>query len=214
MINSMKKRILSSLILLGLLYFLISLDNNFFLVILSIIFIIIIYELNKIVKKNISKLIWFIYIIFSLYTVYAVKIFDDNSYLFILILFISISTDIGGYIIGKTFGGPRLTKISPSKTYSGALGGILFTLIFGYIFINYTNYDFIKFNKIDLINVILLILLSISSQIGDLIISFLKRKSDIKDTGNIIPGHGGILDRVDGMIFVFPTFYLIDRFFF
>ena len=113
-----------------------------------------------------------------------------------------IFTDIGGYIFGKTFKGPKLTKISPKKTYAGAAGSIFFTLIIisllFYYFLHSFNYKII----------IIAFTTSIFCQIGDLIFSFLKRKAKLKDTGKFLPGHGGILDRLDGIFLGIPFGFL------
>jgi phosphatidate cytidylyltransferase len=116
-------------------------------------------------------------------------------------LSISISTDIGGYCFGKFFKGKKLTKISPNKTYSGLIGSLLISVLVSFIF----------FRNLDLtINYLAItIILSIISQIGDLLISFLKRKAKIKDTGKFLPGHGGLLDRVDGILFAIPIGLII-----
>ena len=119
-------------------------------------------------------------------------------------------TDIGGYIFGKVFKGPKLTKISPNKTFSGMIGGYVLSTIFITIYFN--NYNFSIFDNLEnqnLNNFIFIFTISTISQIGDIFISYFKRKSKIKDTGKIIPGHGGLLDRIDGMIFAFPSAYLI-----
>ena len=119
-----------------------------------------------------------------------------------MVIITCISTDIGGYIFGKTFKGPKLTKISPKKTYSGMIGGYFLSMINVIVFLKYMEfvYDINFLLKI----LIFVVIISTVSQIGDIIISFFKRKSKIKDTGKIIPGHGGLLDRIDGMIFAFP----------
>ena len=118
----------------------------------------------------------------------------------------------GGYIFGKLFKGPKLTKISPKKTYSGMVGGFIFPLLFSLIYLKFSNkFDFklgIDVN-LYLINVFLI---SGISQIGDITISYFKRLSKVKDTGKIIPGHGGILDRIDGMIFAFPFAFILLKF--
>ena len=116
---------------------------------------------------------------------------------------------MGGYILGKLLKGPKLTKISPNKTYSGLIGGYIFSIIFINIFLNYSYLLNLKNIEFDMMIFIIVILVSSFSQVGDIIISYFKRLSKIKDTGKIIPGHGGILDRVDGMIFAFPFSYLI-----
>ena len=120
-------------------------------------------------------------------------------------MIICISTDIGGFIFGKTFKGPKITKISPNKTYAGVIGSYLMSYFFVYIFFEIENKnEYLLFNYFFIIFII-----STVSQLGDLMISYLKRKANIKDTGDIIPGHGGVLDRIDGMIFAFPVSYFI-----
>ena len=112
-------------------------------------------------------------------------------------------------VIGKLFKGPKLIKISPNKTYSGSIGSYLFSLLITLFFLTNTNYGFDTQFSITTYTVVLIILGSTVSQIGDLVISYFKRMSKIKNTGNLIPGHGGILDRIDGMIFTFPFFYTL-----
>jgi len=201
MINKeLQKRIISSIILLPLaLYFIVT--GSFYLIFFTIIcFLVSIYEWNKMVKKIEIKLLGTLFLIFSFYTFYEIS----SLYLWIFVLLVCISTDIGGYIFGKLFKGPKLTKISPNKTYSGMIGGYLLSLIFLSFFMGWINHT---------ANVewfLVTILISTVSQIGDIIISYFKRLSKVKDTGKIIPGHGGLLDRIDGMIFAFPIFYLIQ----
>ena len=125
---------------------------------------------------------------------------DENSFIiFLIILFICILTDIGGYVFGKTFKGPKLISYSPNKTYSGLIGSYVLPLFISPVLI---YNDFINMREI-LSLIIFIFLISSTSQIGDIIVSFFKRKSNIKDTGKLIPGHGGILDRIDGMLFAF-----------
>ena len=115
-----------------------------------------------------------------------------------IILLICISSDIGGILFGKVFKGPKLTKISPKKTISGSLGSFFLSMLTSSILLGYI------FNT-DLINNIFLgLLVSLSVQLGDLFFSYLKRKSSLKNTGNILPGHGGILDRIDGILLGIP----------
>ena len=128
---------------------------------------------------------------------------------FLIILLICISTDIGGYIFGKILKGPKLTKISPKKTYSGVIGGYLFSIIILSLWLS--SDLFIKPQELNSDTFILIIIISTVSQIGDIIVSYFKRLSKIKDTGKIIPGHGGLLDRIDGMIFAFPFAYMIFK---
>jgi len=125
---------------------------------------------------------------------------------------ISISTDIGGYVFGKIIKGPKLTIISPNKTYSGSIGGLILTVLILILYsINFSseiNFFYNLYSNNFIYFFFMIISASLLSQIGDLMISFLKRKAKIKNTGNIIPGHGGILDRMDGMIFTFPYMYI------
>jgi phosphatidate cytidylyltransferase len=130
---------------------------------------------------------------------------------------ISIFTDIGGYIFGKFFKGPKLTKISPNKTYSGVAGSLIMPMFVGLFYVQYIQLPLgvivpIKLeelsNNLNFVLNIMIISISIISQLGDLTISYFKRLSKIKDTGKILPGHGGLLDRLDGLIFVIPISYL------
>ena len=123
-----------------------------------------------------------------------------------MIVLICIFTDIGGYVFGNLFKGPKLTKISPNKTYSGVVGGFLFALVAGLSHIKYMQDKALEIESFEVLISILII--SLISQIGDLIISFFKRKAKLKDSGKIFPGHGGILDRIDGLIFVMPIVYI------
>ena len=125
-------------------------------------------------------------------------------------IIVSVSTDIGGFTFGKIFKGPKLTKISPNKTYAGVIGSFLFSILIGTFFIKY--YANIYSNNIQFNNnfIFLICILSLISQIGDLIISYFKRISKLDNTGELIPGHGGMLDRIDGIIFVIPFFDLLN----
>ena len=202
-----KKRILSSLILIPLSFFFIIKGSFFFNFFLIICLTVTLYEWHMMSKKKKYYLFGILFLILSFYTAYFFR--EDSLWTFIFIIIICISTDIGGYISGKLFKGPKLTKISPNKTYSGVIGGYLFSIISINIFLNYSYLLNLKKIEFDILIFILVMLISSFSQIGDIIISYFKRLSRIKDTGKIIPGHGGILDRVDGMIFAFPFSYLI-----
>tara|TARA_Y100001954_G_scaffold212043_1_gene239473 strand:+ start:181 stop:699 length:519 start_codon:yes stop_codon:yes gene_type:complete len=162
-------------------------------------------------KKKFYHIFGYIFLIVSFLSVYSLRN-DDNEVSFFLFLFIiitCISTDIGGYIFGKIFKGPKLTKLSPNKTYSGVIGSYILSLISIYIFTE--NYNLIMNESYQFTKQLffLTLITSTVSQIGDIIISFFKRLSKLKDTGKIIPGHGGLLDRIDGMLFTFPVLYLI-----
>ena len=203
MSQELTKRILSSIILIPITLFFIIKGSFLFIFFLLICLSVTSYEWHMMSKKKIYRVFGFIFLFLSFYTIYRLRI--DNDYLFILLItIICVSTDIGGYVFGKIFKGPKLTKFSPNKTYAGMIGGYLLSLILA-IFFN--NLFFIKEIQINFF--IFVILISTTSQLGDIVISYFKRLSKIKDSGKIIPGHGGLLDRADGMIFAFPFSYLI-----
>ena len=211
--KELQKRIFSSLILIPIALFFIIKGSFLFNFFIFICFLITSYEWHKMSQKKPYYLLGLLFLILSFYSAYVIRT-DTNSSLeyFITILLICISTDIGGYIFGKLFKGPKLTKISPKKTYSGVIGGYLLSIISLNLFFN-SSYSLYPQEMTS--NIFLLILLiSTVSQLGDIIISYFKRLSKIKDTGKIIPGHGGILDRIDGMIFVFPFCYGIFSYFY
>ena len=207
--NNTKKRIFTSIILFSLV--LLSIKYNYILTYILIIFGILslleFLQINSKIFSNISykyfiNAFFTVYlIIFCIFIFYCSNILQLKIIIFLL-LFGCIASDVGGFIVGKTFKGPKLTKISPNKTYSGAIGSFLFTFLILSIFI------FIFKAKFSYNVVILSFFTSLSCQIGDLFFSFLKRKAQIKDTGNFLPGHGGILDRVDGMLFGIPVGFI------
>ena len=208
--QELSKRLLSSLILIPLVLFFIIKGSYLFIFFILICFLIASYEWYKMSNKKSYFLPGIFFLILSFYSAYEIRINLDNNFeLFIYILIICVSTDFGGYIFGKIFKGPKLTRISPKKTYSGVIGSYLLSIIFIYLFIN-SSY-FLKTYGITHNNFILILLISTVSQFGDITISFFKRSSKIKDTGKIIPGHGGLLDRIDGMIFAFPVAYIIFK---
>ena len=208
MLKEFEKRLLSSIILIPIAIFFIIQGSVFFIFFLSLIFFATNYEWVKMIKKNnFIKIFGIIFLFFSFYSAFYIREQSGLNF-FLFILIVCIFTDIGGYLFGKTFKGPKLTKISPNKTYAGVIGSFLFSLIAGLVFIKYV--DDISFKNNDQLEVLIVILfISFISQIGDLIISYFKRKAKLKDTGKILPGHGGFLDRVDGLIFVMPVIYLM-----
>ena len=208
MFKEFEKRLLSSLILIPIAAFFIFQGSVFFIFFLSLFFLATTYEWIMMNKKNdFMKIFGIIFLSISFYTAFYVREQSGLNF-FLFIIIICIFTDIGGYVFGKTFKGPKLTRISPNKTYAGVIGSFLFSITAGLIFIKYI--DDIVFKDIDQLPVLFLILfISFISQIGDLIISYFKRKAKLKDTGKILPGHGGMLDRIDGLIFVLPSIYLL-----
>ena len=208
--QELQKRILSSLILIPITLFFIIKGSFLFNFFIIICFMITSYEWHKMSYKKPYYLIGLLFLIISFYSAYKIRTTMNGDYIyFIIILLICILTDIGGYIFGKILKGPKLTKISPKKTYSGLIGGFLLSI--GVLFFIFSLGLFIKPQELNSNIFILILLISAISQIGDIIISYFKRLSKIKDTGKIIPGHGGLLDRIDGMIFAFPSAYIIFK---
>ena len=199
--SNLIKRILSSIILLPLALYFIT-HGSFMLIFFTVTCLLLAcYEWHMMTKNKSYKIYGFIFLIISFYTFYELSL-ELIGVFFVII--ICISTDIGGYIFGKILKGPKLIKISPNKTYAGMIGGYFLSLISLTILSNLINYQ-IPFQFF-----LITILISTVSQVGDIIISYFKRLSKIKNTGKLIPGHGGLLDRIDGMIFAFPIYYLIN----
>jgi len=169
----------------------------FFSIIIYIVFLISFYEWYKInKKKNFLFIIGIFFLLLAAYSTITFYFKNSHNFLFLWVLLIVWLSDIGGYTFGKLFGGKKLTKVSPNKTWSGVLGSIVLSQFSGVVF---------SFNSALEINLKLLLiqfLLSVIAQIGDLIMSYCKRLNKIKDSSKLLPGHGGILDRIDGLIWV------------
>ncbi len=210
--KELKKRILSSIILMPIVIFLIINGSFLFNFLISICFFITLYEWHKMTKKKSYYLPGILFLFISFYTVYQIRTnLTDSEYgYFMFILLICISTDLGGYIFGKIFKGPKLTNISPKKTFSGLIGGYLLSIVILIVFFK-SGFNTFQEDELSFGIFIVILLISTISQLGDITISYFKRLSKIKDTGKIIPGHGGLLDRIDGMIFAFPFSYLIFK---
>ena len=212
--------ILSTVLLIGLFF-----HKYLWLILLIISSIICFFEFNNLAKKIWKKKESFIYganAISSLYLIFftysAFEIYKQGLNLIIFLLLICIFSDIGGYVIGKTVGGKKLTKISPNKTISGSIGSFIFSFIpiifFLFIYkLTKSNEFQIYANEFPSILYVCLFI-SLICQLGDLFISFYKRKAKIKDTGSILPGHGGLLDRIDGIVFAVPSFFIVNKIFF
>jgi len=219
------KRLITSIILLSLLVFIIFSHQNIFILSILLLGLLISLEANKLFSKLLTdtdskktsstnklnikfimlNIITFCYIFFIFcnlsYEIYIL----ESPILFLYLISICFCTDIGGYVFGKIIGGKKLSKISPNKTISGTIGSFIFSIIPLIVVLNF-NYIDLEFNSA---NIIFCLLISLISQLGDLFISLIKRKAKIKDTGNLLPGHGGILDRVDGIIFAVPFSYFL-----
>jgi phosphatidate cytidylyltransferase len=154
------------------------------------------------------NIITFCYIFF-IFCIFSYEIHNTSPISFLYVVSICFFTDIGGYIFGNIIGGKKLSKISPNKTISGTIGSFVFSIIPLLIIINVGILN-LEFN---LNNILFSLLISLISQLGDLFISYIKRKAQIKDTGKILPGHGGVLDRVDGIIFAVPFSYFLLKLF-
>jgi phosphatidate cytidylyltransferase len=198
-------RILTSLVLFPILFYLTVYSGIYLIVFLSTFYLLCIYEIIKNTKNKLFIFFSSILLICSFFSFYFLRGKTDYTLIILLwILFSTFLSDIGGYIFGKIFKGKKLSKISPNKTYSGAIGSVvlscvslpLINLLQGLIL------DKILISFLELNFLIITILISIICQIGDIFVSFLKRKINIKDISNILPGHGGVLDRIDGLIFV------------
>ena len=200
--NNFIKRILSSIIIVPIAFYSIYKGSLTLIFFTAICFIIACYEWHMMTKNKSYKIYGLIFLVISFYTFYQISI-EFLSVFFVIL--ICVSTDVGGYCFGKFFKGPKLTKISLNKTYAGMIGGYFLSLSSLLIIINIMDYNHI-ITRLFLIT----ILISTVSQVGDIIISYFKRLSKIKNTGKIIPGHGGLLDRIDGMIFSFPIYYIVD----
>ena len=214
--SEFQKRFISSILLIPTCFLLIIEGSILFNLFLFLCFLLAILEWNKMSKnKNYLKISGYIFLTLSFISAYLLRNFFDEQISFILFLFvivICVSTDVGGYIFGKIFKGPRLTRISPNKTISGMFGSYILSIISIILFI-YIYPEWIQFDlQFNIQIFILTILLSSISQIGDILISYFKRLSKIKNSGNLIPGHGGILDRIDGMLFAFPSSFLLFLF--
>ena len=224
MSQNLLKRIITSIILLSLLFFVIFTNKYIFISSILILGAFICVESNnmflklatsKSLRNNKFKKFNLKFLILNLITfLYVFLVFCNFSYeiyilkgplFFLYLLTICFFTDIGGYVFGNMIGGKKLSKISPNKTISGVIGSFLFSLIPLLLFLNLNYLDL----EINLSNITYILLVSLISQIGDLFVSYIKRKSKIKDTGKILPGHGGVLDRVDGMIFAVPFSYFL-----
>ena len=208
---NLKKRIITSIFLI---FLLIGMFFYSYIMIVSLIIIAIIswiefYALiSKIIKKNIlkDKISRFFFKTLSLfylsglvYLILAIESEYVNLKIYLLYsVLVAITSDIGGLIFGKIFKGKKLTKISPNKTISGSIGSVVFSILL----IPFFYKGQIDQNLLSIL--IITVIISITSQLGDLFISLLKRKAKVKDTSDLLPGHGGILDRIDGMIFAIP----------
>ena len=207
--NNLKKRIVTSFILIS---FIFLIFNSLYLMTSSLLIfgILSILEFSNLSKKIFDKKIYFFlsnlfFILFIfLFSLFFFLLYNypQSKFILLALLIACVSSDIGGYVFGKIFKGPKLTNISPKKTFSGAIGSFIFTCS---LFSSLIYYE----NKVFNLTIVLVgLVISLFCQIGDLFFSYLKRKANIKDTGNLLPGHGGLLDRFDGIFFGIPLGYI------
>ena len=213
--SEFNKRLFSSILMVPAIIFIVLLGSYYFIFFLYLCFAISIYEWINISNSKKYLVPGIFLLMLSFYSAYKVRYTSynefDGVYLFLFILFICVLTDLGGYFFGKLLKGPKLTKISPKKTISGFVGGFLLRLLTFYVLV---KSEILTFNNKNLTEnflsfIFFIITISFISQVGDIAVSYFKRLSGIKNSGNIIPGHGGILDRIDGMIFVFLISYFL-----
>ena len=210
--KELKKRIITSIILIAIILNCLFINNYSWLLLLSIVSFICWFEFINLVKKIwktktiiiLPIILSFLFLCLFIHTAYKFRI-EEGVINILFVLGICIFSDIGGYIVGKSIGGKKLTKISPKKTISGSIGSFLFSLFpLGVLMIlgfeeNLPGEAFL-----------VCLLLSLACQLGDLIISYFKRLARVKDTGKILPGHGGMLDRIDGIIFAIPSTLILQ----
>ena len=211
----LKKRITTSVILFLLTIFCIFINPYVFIIAIIIVSYLSWYETNHLINSiNKSVTNWqhvafnltTLFYAFGIFTVSAIGLyFLLGPVFFLYVLSVCICSDIGGYIIGKNIGGKKLTKISPNKTISGSLGSFCFSMLPLLLF---NNFDKFEYSLYSIDNFLFCLKVSLVCQLGDLFVSYFKRKAKVKDTGRILPGHGGILDRIDGIIFAVPFVFM------
>ena len=199
--TNLQKRILTSFIILPLSLFFIIKGSYFLIFFLIFILFAGIHELYSVFNKTKSIIFLSLILILSLLSIYYLR--ENTKYFLYLVIVVSICSDIGGYAFGKIFKWKKLTKISPKKTISGVFGSYFLSIFGVFIFneIYFENYLGLD-TDINFRIFLIIIIFSTTAQVGDLIISYFKRLEKIKDTGKILPGHGGIFDRIDGLMFV------------
>ena len=211
----LKKRITTSVILFLLTIFCIFINSYVFIIAIIIVSYLSWYETKHLINSiNKSVTNWqrvvfnltTLFYAFGIFTVSAIGLyFLLGPVFFLYALSVCICSDIGGYIIGKNIGGKKLTKISPNKTISGSLGSFCFSMLPLLVFNNFDKFEYYLYS-ID--NFLFCLKVSLVCQLGDLFVSYFKRKAKVKDTGRILPGHGGMLDRIDGIIFAVPFVFM------
>tara|TARA_B100000614_G_C14341439_1_gene409044 strand:- start:49 stop:702 length:654 start_codon:yes stop_codon:yes gene_type:complete len=216
--NNIFQRLITSVVLLLFLSISLFFNKHIWLFTLILVSLVLFIEFNNLTKKiwkkekkiiaslNTFSLLFLVILIYVSYKSYYIPPIG-----LIFIISICILSDTGGYLVGNLIGGRKLTKISPNKTISGSLGSFIFSL-FSIVIFWFGDRNFVTENYLKLIPTCLF--LCLICQLGDLFISYFKRQANVKNTGSILPGHGGLLDRIDGVIFVLPAAYTINNLFF
>ena len=202
--TNLQKRIITSIVAIPLSLFFIFKGGYFLLFFLLSKFFVANYELFSVFRKKTTILFLDLILILSLYSIYYLSDLNEMSfYILLWIIILVVCSDVGGYVFGKIFKWKKLTKISPRKTLSGVFGSFIFSL-FSVFIANaiFNSYQVFSIDFLDPKFFFLAIIFSLIAQAGDLTISYFKRIEKVKDTGKILPGHGGILDRIDGLMFV------------
>ena len=212
--DELTKRLITSIFLFPIVILSIYYSGLYLIGLLVVFYLICFYEILKNCKDFRFNFFSNLILMFSFYSLFYLRGTTELSFIFLLWVLVStFLSDIGGYVVGKAIGGKKITKISPNKTYAGAIGSIIFCLtaipiieitqkfLISEIFINFLSVKFF----------ITGFTISIICQLGDLYISYLKRKLNIKDVSNILPGHGGVLDRIDGLIFVLIFIFILQK---
>ena len=202
--TNLNKRIFTSLIVFPVSMFFIIKGGNYIVSFLYAILILANFEAFSAFKRKTSIIFLDSILVASLLSILHLRNDTASSLILLLwVIILTISSDIGGYMFGKIFRWKRLTNISPNKTLSGVIGSLIFSifsiLLLGLICKILFQIDlsfFLKFKYF-----IFAVILSLSAQLGDLMVSYFKRLDKIKDTGKILPGHGGIFDRIDSLMF-------------
>ncbi|QGT99201.1 Phosphatidate cytidylyltransferase [Candidatus Syntrophocurvum alkaliphilum] len=217
--NMISSKGLAPLWLLGYLTMFLILFSSYYLEFIGIIIFILIFTIvlftivfypQKTIGEISLSLFGSIYIGYLLHYAINVQTLNNAFWIILLAFILTWASDVGGYFFGRLFGREKIAPLlSPNKTWAGAIGSIVFSVV---ITIGY--FSFVPLNNIEFINLITLgIIASIMAQLGDLFISSVKRYCNAKDSGNIIPGHGGVLDRFDSFILVLPTVYYFFTFY-
>ena len=199
--TELQKRVTTAVILLPVVIFAIIFNQYLYNLLLLVVLFFSFNEWLKLNKRNFNfiSISGFVIILLSIFFAYYLRGNDIKSkIIFLWIVFVCFFSDTGGYFVGKFFGGKKISKISPKKTYAGIYGSFIFS-IFPILIAHFFESNILILSTK---SIILSLLFSLFCQLGDITVSYFKRKNKVKDTGTLIPGHGGLLDRIDGLIFV------------